>query len=373
MQRNYRFSTLAIICSMFLGMGLIRLSELVIPPARVLAESPAEPYVIANQPEMFRMAAKKVTPSVVNITVLKRTENAGELTLEDLSLAFHVQTRPTLQPQGVGSGVIVDAEKGFILTNGHVVAAGTNWIVRLSDKREFEASLVGVDLQSDLAVIKINANRLIEAKLGDSETLEVGDWVLAIGNPFGLLENTVTAGIVSAKSRHGLGSQYEDYLQTDAAINMGNSGGPLVNLQGMVVGLNTAIMSSSGGYQGIGFAIPINRVKAIAHKLIHDGVVVRGWLDVRTRDIANVETQGVSVEGVHSSGPGQKAGLKSGDMIMKYNGQQIHSSFELHDAVSSTQPGSKIPVEINRDGSTQTMQVIIGTQPEESTQIAGAL
>jgi serine protease Do len=359
---------------MFLGMGLIRLSELVVPPARVLAETPTEPYAIPNAQDMFRLAAKKVTPSVVNITVLKRTENSGnELSLEDLSLAFHVQAKPALQPQGVGSGVIVDAENGYILTNGHVVAAGTNWVVRLGDKREFEATLVGVDLQSDVAVIKIKANHLSEAKLGDSDTLEVGDWVLAIGNPFGLLENSVTAGIVSAKSRHGLGSQYEDYLQTDAAINMGNSGGPLVNLQGLVVGLNTAIMSSSGGYQGIGFAIPINRVKAISHKLIHDGVVVRGWMDVRTRDVANVDSQGVSVEGVHTSGPGQKAGLKSGDMIVKYNGQQIHSSFELHDYVTATKPGSKVPLVINRDGATQTMQVIIGTQPDESTQIAGAL
>src|SRR5262249_27537734 len=200
---------------------------------------------------------------------------------------------------------------------------GTKWIVRLSDQREMEAKLIGTDPQTDVAVLQIPAENLTAAQLGDSDALEVGDWVLAVGNPFGLLEQTVTAGIISAKGRHGLGlSNYENYLQTDAAINMGNSGGPLVNLDGEVVGMNVAILSASGGYQGIGFAIPSNQFKEIARKLVASGKIVRGWLAVQTRDS---KTSGAVLEAVQMNGPAHKAGLLPGDVITRFGDRDIRS------------------------------------------------
>jgi serine protease Do len=372
MRTPYRFTTLAIICSMFAGVGLAKFSEYALPPARMLAAAPST-SVVLSQAESFRNAAKAATPSVVNITVLKRAEGGPDVPLDDLAFSFRVRSRQrSLEPQGIGSGVILDADNGYVLTNSHVAAAGTHWVVRLSDKREFEATLVGMDAQSDVAVLRINASRLQAARIGDSDHVEVGDWVLAVGNPFGLLEDSVTAGIISAKGRRGLGSQYEDYLQTDAAINMGNSGGPLVNLNGEVVGLNTAIMSSSGGYQGIGFALPINHVKAIAERLIHDGVVVRGWLDVRAKDTSLSGEEAVSLEGVHAQGPAHKAGLRSGDVVLKFNGKAVHTAFDLHELVSGSQPGKDVPIEISRGGARQVIQTTIGSQPDDSPS-AGAL
>lgn len=373
MRERYRFTTLAIIFSMFFGMAASRVSEYVLPSARILAAAPRTETAAGNQSEQFRLAAKHITPAVVNITVLKRTDEGSDLPINDLAISFHLRRHsPAFEPQGIGSGFIIDSENGYVLTNSHVVTAGTNWTVRLPDKREFEASLVGMDAQSDVAILRINARNLKSAQLGDSDSVEVGDWVLAVGNPFGLLENSVTAGIISAKGRRGLGSEYEDYLQTDAAINMGNSGGPLVSLDGQVIGLNTAIMSSSGGYQGIGFAIPINRVKAIVNKLVHNGVVTRGWLDLRAKDISLDGEPVVKVVGVHTKGPAEKAGLKSGDIILTYDGKDVRNCFDLHDLVADTEPGMQRAMEVRREGKRETLQITVGAEPAGSVS-AGSL
>ena len=373
MQNKYRFSTLAIIASIFLGVALSRVSEYLLPPAHVMAAVPRVEMTSGNQSEQFRLASKHITPTVVNITVLKRTDDGSDLPVSDLAISFHLHRHSaSFEPQGIGSGFIIDSDNGYVVTNSHVVTAGTNWTVRLADKREFEATLVGMDAQSDVAILRINAKDLKSAQMGDSDSVEVGDWVLAVGNPFGLLENSVTAGIISAKGRRGLGSEYEDYIQTDAAINMGNSGGPLVSLDGQVIGLNSAIMSSSGGYQGIGFAIPINRVKAIVKKLVHDGVVTRGWLDMRAKDTTVDGASMVKVIGVHTKGPAEAAGLKSGDIILTFNGKDVRNCFDLHDLVADTEPGAQRPMDVNRDGKRETIHVTVGAQPAD-TAAAGSL
>jgi S1-C subfamily serine protease len=316
--------------------------------------------------KVFRKAAENITPAVVNIVVFKKVENEAGVLEDELGLPFNFHHRKAseLKQQGVGSGLIIDARHGYIMTNGHVVAAGTDWLIKLPDQREFEAELVGVDQPTDVAILKINASGLVQAKLGNSNSLEVGDWVLAVGNPYGLLEQTVTAGIISAKDRRGLGSSaFDDYLQTDAAINIGNSGGPLVNLDGDVVGMNTAIMSASGGFQGLGFAIPINRAKAIADKLIRDGSVIRGWISIETKDSRS--KNGVPIETVPENGPAKVAGLKPGDVVTRFGGKPIHDTFELRDSVCSTEPGTRVRVEVKRGAEHRTLYVTVGTQPKD--------
>jgi serine protease Do len=286
----------------------------------------------------------------------------------------HPKLKEGLTPRAAGSGFIFDSTNGYILTNNHVIAEGDSYVVRLPDKREIEARLVGNDPQTDVAVLKIDADKLTAATLGDSSQLEVGDWVLAVGNPFGLLEQTVTAGIISAKGRRGLGlSNYEDYLQTDAAINQGNSGGPLVNLNGEVVGINTAIFSRSGGYQGIGFAIPINQAKTIATKLINGGKVVRGWMGVEVKDLTAAEDKrlglpentGAIVEGVYLRGPAQQAGLLPGDVLLSLDGKPVHNSSDIRDIVAEMDPGSKVELEVRRKDETKKLSVTLGIQPKD--------
>ena len=315
-----------------------------------------------EQAEIFRKAAKAIAPSVVNVTAMGHNSRFSDISIDKYGWPFFVPPKSNLQPRGIGSGFIFDAKNGYLLTNSHVVAAGTKWIVRLSDQREMEAKLIGTDPQTDVAVLQIPAENLTAAQLGDSDALEVGDWVLAVGNPFGLLEQTVTAGIISAKGRHGLGlSNYENYLQTDAAINMGNSGGPLVNLDGEVVGMNVAILSASGGYQGIGFAIPSNQFKEIARKLVTNGKIVRGWLAVQTRD--SVHNDGATIEAVLRGGPAHKAGLLPGDRITRFDGHDIHNSAELRDAVAGTAPDTTTRIEFIRGKEKKHVQAVIGKQP----------
>jgi serine protease Do len=282
---------------------------------------------------------------------------------------------------GLGSGFIMDPE-GYILTNQHVVDQADKITVTLPDGREFKAELKGQDARSDLAVIKINAKDLPVLKMGDSDSLRIGQWVVAIGNPFGFAlqnpEPTVTSGVISALHR-GLGrtmgreKNYNDLIQTDAAINPGNSGGPLVNLRGEVVGINVAIFSTSGGNQGIGFAIPVNSAKRVVSRLIQGKTIQYGWLGITVQDLTQdlakyfglSEKSGCLVIGVLADGPADKAGLKEGDVIRRFGDTAVNSVRELLAAVGSTEVGKKLKVAILRDKKESAVEVTIGSRPSD--------
>lgn len=275
--------------------------------------------------------------------------------------------------QGLGSGVIVDSEKGYIITNNHVVEDADELKITLGDKREFDGKVIGTDPQTDIAIVKIDAKNLPTAKLGDSDTIRVGQWAIAIGSPFGLTQ-TVSVGIISATGRANVGvAQYEDMIQTDAAINPGNSGGPLVNIRGEVIGINTAIFTRSGGYQGIGFAIPINMVKIIMKDLIEKGKVTRGWLGVVIQDIDpalaksfNVTvTEGVLVSDIQDNSPAKEAGFERGDIVIEYDGKPIRDVNHLRNTVAQTEVGKKVKVKVLRDGKEKELIVKIGEQPAD--------
>ena len=273
---------------------------------------------------------------------------------------------------GIGSGVIVSPD-GYILTNAHVVKGMDKISVSLTDKRGFKAKLVGADPESDLAVIKIDANNLPVATLGDSDRIRVGDIVEAIGNPFGL-NGTVTSGIVSAKGRTNVGIVgYKDFIQTDAAINPGNSGGPLVDMQGEVVGINTAIVSNSGGYQGVGFAIPSNSAKLVMDQLIHGDKVDRGFLGINIQDVTEAlaksfgrnDTNGALISKVVPGGPADKAGLKSGDIVLSFNGQPVSDAAQLKVHVGEIRPNTTVTLSVRRDKKTRDVAVTVGELTEK--------
>jgi len=270
-----------------------------------------------------------------------------------------------------GSGFIVSAD-GYILTNNHVVGDADEVTIKLVDGREFTAKNISTDPESDIAVVKIDESNLPFIELADSDALDVGEWVLAIGNPFGL-SHTVTAGIVSAKGRNiGLLGQwgYEDFIQTDAAINPGNSGGPLINLDGKVVGINTAIVGP-GGNIGIGFAIPINMAKAVYDQLIESGTVIRGFLGVRIQDLTPElaesfglkDTKGILIPEVTEDSAAEKAGIKPGDIIIEFNGQPIKKAKELQNRVAMQKPGTKVEIVILRDGKRKTLTAELDQRP----------
>ncbi len=297
---------------------------------------------------------------------------------------------------GLGSGVIID-ERGLILTNEHVVADAEKITVTLADGREVTGTVKGKDPRSDLAVVKIDAKKLTAAKLGDSSTVQAGQWAVALGNPFGLMgvgpsvralgaEPTLTVGVISALNRQlPRASRYDrDYsglIQTDAAINPGNSGGPLLNLQGDVIGINVAILTSSRGFEGIGFAIPINKAKTILETLIEGKQVVYGWLGIQIQDITDdvaeyyglQDREGVLVYQVLPDSPASRAGLKDGDIVKAFDGQPIHHSRELIDRVSATQAGRRAAIDILREGKRQILQVEIGQRPPETELAGGAV
>ncbi|HTQ50201.1 MAG TPA: DegQ family serine endoprotease [Candidatus Acidoferrales bacterium] len=271
---------------------------------------------------------------------------------------------------GLGSGVIVTKD-GYILTNNHVVDGATEVKVTLPDGREFTAKVVGRDPKTDVAVIKIDADNLPVVPMADSHNVKVGDVVLAIGNPFGVGQ-TVTEGIVSAKDRSNMGIEhYEDFIQTDAAINPGNSGGALVDIDGRLIGINTAIMSRSGGSQGVGFAIPSDLARNVMESLVQYGHVTRGYLGVMIQNVTPAlapefdlkKDSGALVSEVEPKGPAQQAGLKDGDVIVRFNGKMVTDSASLQFEVAATKPGSKVPVEIMRDGSEKTLDVTIQPLP----------
>jgi serine protease Do len=277
---------------------------------------------------------------------------------------------PRMPMQGMGSGFIVHAD-GVVLTNAHVVEGADEVRVRLTDRREFKGKVVGVDKLADVAVVKIDAKGLPTAKLGDPSKIRVGEWVLAIGSPFGF-ENTVTAGIVSATSRSLPEGTYVPFIQTDAAVNPGNSGGPLFNLRGEVIGINSAIYSQSGGYMGLAFAIPIDVAANVEEQLLKYGKVERGRIGVGIQDVNAQLAQsfglekpmGALVSTVESGGPAEKAGLKPGDVILSYNGKPIERSSALPPLVAQTKPGSKATLEVWRDGKKQEIAVNIGELKE---------
>jgi len=287
--------------------------------------------------------------------------------------------------KGLGSGVIVDKD-GYILTNEHVVSGASEVKVKLSDGREFDAEVKGTDKRSDLAVIKIDAKGLPAAKLGNSDDLQIGKWVVAIGNPFGFAidnpEPTVTVGVISALNRYlpALGRRdrgYDDLIQTDAAINPGNSGGPLVNLKGEVIGINTAIITTSGGYQGLGFAIPVNKAKKILDKLSTGKRILYGWLGVvidnLNDDLRNYfgvkERVGVIILKVYKDSPAEEGGLKEGDLILSFNKEAVKTTRDLVRMVSASDVDKRIPLEILRGGKEMTIKVKVGKMPKEGEEM----
>ena len=329
----------------------------------------------------FAPVIKKVSPGVVKVFTTVKAQKAGlsgGSDMNDLMRRFfgdQFQGRMpkrdfgTPRQEGVGSGVIATKD-GYILTNNHVVDGADEVKVALQDGREFTAKVVGRDPKSDVAVIKIDAKDLPTVPMADSDKVEVGDVVLAVGNPFGIGQ-TVTTGIISAKGRGNMGLDYEDFLQTDASINPGNSGGALVDADGRLIGINTAILSRSGGSQGIGFAIPVNLARDVMGSLIKDGHVTRGYLGVMIQDVTPAlakefklkDTTGALVGDVSSKGPADKAGLKSGDLLVEFNGKKVADSRQLKLEVARTHPGETVPVKILRDGTAKTLEVTVKTLP----------
>ena len=347
----------------------------------------------ADLTDAFQTVADALRPSVVSISSVKRIrpvvrrpdhqfrewpDEFGRFFGDDFFDRFFQYRIPEggFEQRGLGTGVIV-REDGYILTNNHVVAGADEVTITLSDDRRLTAEVVGADDKADIAVLKVDADRLLPARLGDSEKMKVGEWVLAIGSPFGL-DQTVTAGIVSAKGRADVGiAAYEDFIQTDAAINPGNSGGPLVNLEGEVVGINTAIASRTGGYMGVGFAIPSNMARTIMDAIIENGRVERGWLGAMIQDLSEEmaqsfdfhSTEGVLVGDVVPDGPADKAGIRAGDIITKFNGRPVRKAAQLRNAVASTGPDTEARLELFRDGRARSLTVTIGLL--ESQFVAG--
>lgn len=324
---------------------------------------------------------ERVVPGVVNISTRARIRMRENPLLSDpfFRRFFDLPNIPReRESQSVGSGVIVDAAKGYIITNHHVIDKADEVAVTLRDGRRFDAKVLGVDPEADLAVIRIEASGLTRVPLGDSDRLRVGDVVVAIGNPFGLSQ-TVTSGIVSALGRTGLGIEgYEDFIQTDASINPGNSGGALVNIGGELVGINTAIVGPSGGNIGIGFAIPSNMARQIMAQLVEHGEVRRGRLGVvvqnLTPDLAQAfgltQRGGAVVAQVAPGSPADKAGLKPGDVITTVNGQPVRNSSALRNTIGLLRVGSKVTLGILRDGRPKTLRAVI-TEPEQTRIEAG--
>jgi serine protease Do len=330
----------------------------------------------------FERAADTIRPSVVTIKAVKHFKPAQQMEglnrgpgmseglpfNDEFLRRFFGERVPREVPpqQGVGSGVIVSND-GYILTNNHVVAGADEVTVTLASGHETPAKVVGTDPMSDLAVVQVNQKDLPAATLGDSDNLHIGEWVVAAGNPFGL-RDTVTAGIVSAKGRSNVRiTEYEDFIQTDAAINPGNSGGPLIDLHGRVVGINTAIATRDGGNDGIGFAIPVNMAKSIMNSLIHNGRVVRGWMGVAIQPLDETlakslgydSTEGALIGNVMPNGPAEAAGLKAGDIVVKFGDTKIHDMQQLRNVAAATEPGTKVVVEVIRNGRPETVQLLV--------------
>ena len=344
--------------------------------ALVPVSAAAQSAVVRGLPD-FTELVELAGPSVVNIrTTEKAPTRSGAGAMDEEMAEFFKrfgvpipnaprQQRPQQeeQPRGVGSGFILTGD-GFVMTNAHVIEGADEVIVTLADKREFKARIVGADKRTDVAVVKIEASGLPAVKVGDVSRLKVGEWVMAIGSPFGL-ENTVTAGIVSAKQRDT--GDYLPFIQTDVAINPGNSGGPLINMRGEVVGINSQIYSRSGGFMGISFAIPMDEAMRVSEQLRASGRVTRGRIGVQigpvTKDVAESlglgKAQGALVTGVESGSPAEKAGVEAGDIIIRFEGKSIEKVADLPRLVGNTKPGSKSSLTVFRRGQSRDLAVTI--------------
>ena len=373
----------------FLGVALLTLVLLGVPAQALHAQTRALPD--------FTDLVEQVGPSVVNIRttqkVTSRQQPAGPgdeemmeffrrfgLPMPNMPKQAPRSNRPAPEedvPRGVGSGFIF-SQDGLIMTNAHVVDGADEVLVTLTDKREFKAKIIGADKRSDVAVVKIEATGLPAVKVGDVGRLRVGEWVMAIGSPFGL-DNSVTAGIVSAKQRDT--GDYLPFIQTDVAINPGNSGGPLINMRGEVVGINSQIYSRSGGFMGISFAIPIDEAIRVSEQLRTLGRVQRGRIGVQidqvSKDVAEslglAKAQGALVRSVEAGSPADKAGVEAGDIITRFEGKPIEKSADLPRMVGSVKPGSKASLTVWRRGSSKELQVVVGeVEPDKTVQKAAA-
>jgi serine protease Do len=339
--------------------------------------------VLTRFGDALSRVAERVKPAVVNISTTKTVKSPRHPFFDDPVFRRFFGDEPS-GPQSrkvssLGSGVIATAD-GYIVTNNHVIEGADDIVVKLFDNREYKGKVVGLDSKTDVAVIKIEEKNLPTIPWGDSDKLRVGEMVLAVGNPYSLSQ-TVTMGIISALGRAGFGiTDYEDFIQTDSAINPGNSGGALVNVRGEIIGVNTAIFSTTGGYQGVGFAIPSNMVKSIMESIISQGKVVRGWLGVQiqplTAELAKQfklkDDKGVLLVDVVEGGPADKGGLKRGDVIIEYNGKKITDPFHFKNMVAATKPGKAVEIKVIRDSAVNTMPVTIGELPLEPSLASSA-
>ncbi|HEY0842374.1 DegQ family serine endoprotease [Methylotenera sp.] len=340
----------------------------------------------------FTELAEKQGPAVVNISITQNMRSSpaqfpgmlGDEQMQEFFKRFGIPnfpgqnggTQPEYKSQSLGSGFVISSD-GYILTNAHVVSDADEVIVKLSDKREFKAKIIGADKRTDVALVKIDATGLPKVVIGDPNKLKVGEWVAAIGSPFGL-ENTMTAGIVSAKGRALPQENFVPFIQTDVAINPGNSGGPLFNLAGEVVGINSQIYSRSGGSMGLSFSIPIDVALEVTNQLKASGKVTRGWLGVVIQELSKElaesfgmkNTNGALVAGVEKGGPADKGGVEAGDVIIKFDGKPIASSSDLPRAVGAAKPGKAVPVEVLRKGGDKVLSVAIGEMPSDGTEAA---
>ena len=340
--------------------------------------------ILSRSAQAFTNVVKDVQPAVVHISVESTVSSSNTEFEQFFNHPFferffgpqfqHPESQPRKRQQyGAGSGFII-SEDGHILTNNHVVENAEKITVTLGDNEKVEATLIGADPQSDVALVKIDApDPLPTIPLGDSDALEVGEWVIAIGNPFGL-NQTVTVGVVSAKGRSRVGiNEYENFIQTDAAINPGNSGGPLLNIYGEVVGINSALYSRTGGYMGIGFAIPINMVKSIEDQLQKHGKVTRGWLGVAIQDVDEnlaesfglEKAEGILVSEVQPESPAEKAGVKQGDVLLSLDQIKLKDVADLRNKVALTIPGTSVVINLIRNGKPVDVAVTIGEQPAD--------
>ena len=349
------------------------LAATILPVASALAQ-------IGNS---YADLVEKLQPSVVNISTTNLLSEETEEQDENLGI---ISSNPVIQkyfaPQksehtSLGSGFVID-EKGYILTNNHVIENAKEIWVTLADESRLQAKLVGADSKTDSAIIKIDSPKsLTPVKLGDSDKIRVGDWIIAIGNPFGL-GGSVTAGIVSAKSRDIEAGSYDNFIQTDASINQGSSGGPMFDMNGEVIGVNTAIFSTSGGSMGIGFATPINLLKFVIEEIKSKGRVERGWLGIRiqpqSRDMASSIAQkvpsGVMISSVSGNSAAQKAGIEAGDVIIALNGAEVLNPKEFSRKIAETSPGQKIKLDIWRNSQVTRFDLIVEKMPEENKHIA---
>jgi serine protease Do len=380
--RRFGINTIVVTALLFLLAGFIVSARFSMTGSAV-ADSPAIQQQVPAKSFVespFTPLAAKLTPSVVNVKVTKLEkaefpfqQMPGNPFGEFFNNPQFQQKRPV---QGAGSGVIISSD-GYILTNNHVVEGAKEVEVTLNDRKEFKAQIVGRDPKTDLAIVKIDAGKnLPAANIGDSNALQVGDWVLAIGNPFGL-NQTVTSGIVSAKGRVIGAGPYDDFIQTDASINPGNSGGPLFNMSGEVVGINTAIMAQG---QGIGFAIPINTAKPLIPQLEAKGEVIRGYLGVNiqtvTPELASAlqleNPKGALVAEVIPGGPADKAGIKRGDLIISFDGNSVNDTHDLPALVAATPIDKQVPITVMRDGKEHEISATVARLESDGTKLAEA-